>query len=344
MRAGPRTVTIYDVAQKAGVSISTVSLVMNAPHRVTPITRERVVAAAAALGYRSRSAPSARRTNTVRVAVAAPFATYPSYLRRLAGMMERARSRAVDLLPYDLPSAAAAEDPLLDALPTRPGIDALIVMGVPLGGSALRASRAARLPVVLVDVRRRRAAAGEPPHVLVDDALAGRLLGEHLADLGHRHALFLHDPQRSSDYISAGMLRYKGLSEFLTLDRLPASGPALKSRLIDHLRQGATAVIGSHDGLAARASGILLAAGMCIPEDVSLAGFDDGDVATALELTTVHQPLEETGAAALDIALSLASGRESAVGHVELQPSLVTRRSAQAPSRHEARSRKQIRR
>ncbi|WZH35515.1 MAG: LacI family DNA-binding transcriptional regulator [Microbacterium enclense] len=332
MRAGPRTVTIYDVAEKAGVSISTVSLVMNAPHRVAAATRERVVAAAAALGYRSRSTPSSRATNTVRVAVAAPFASYPSYLRRLAGMMERARSRAVDLVPYDLPSAAAAEHPLLDALPTRPGIDALIVMGVPLGGSALRASRAARLPVVLVDVRRRRAAAGEPPHVLVDDVLAGRLLGEHLAGLGHRRALFLHDPQRSSDYVSAGMLRYEGLSEFLTLDRLAAGTSDRESRLIDHLRRGATAVIGSHDGLSARAWGILLAAGMRIPDDVSLVGFDDGDVAAALELTTVHQPFEETGAAALDIALSLASGRDSAVGHIELEPSLVVRRSAREPS------------
>ncbi|KTS14287.1 LacI family DNA-binding transcriptional regulator [Microbacterium testaceum] len=332
MRAGPRTVTIYDVAEKAGVSISTVSLVMNAPHRVSATTRERVVAATAALGYRSRSTPSARGTNTVRVAVAAPFASYPSYLRRLAGMMERARFRAVDLVPYDLPSAAAVEHPLLDALPTRPGIDALIVMGVPLGASALRASRAARLPVVLVDVRRRRAAAGEPPHVLVDDALAGRFLGEHLTDLGHRRVVFLHDPQRSADYVSAGMLRYKGLSEFLAIDRLAAGTPDVEQRLIDHLRRGATAVVGSHDGLSARAWGILHAAEIRIPEDVSLVGFDDGDVAAALELTTVHQPFEETGAAALDIALSLASGRESAVGHVELEPSLVIRRSTGAPS------------
>ena len=67
MRARPGTVTIYDVAARAGVSISTVSLVVNAPHRVTPATRERVVAAAMALGYRMTAG---RRIGATRIAVA----------------------------------------------------------------------------------------------------------------------------------------------------------------------------------------------------------------------------------------------------------------------------------
>lgn len=330
MRAEPRRVTVYDVADEAGVSISTVSLVMNAPHRVAPETRERIVAAAARLGYRTRRASAPSGGGAVRIAVAAPFSSYPSYLRRLTGMMRRASSRAVDLVPYDLPSAAAAESPLLGALPARPGIDALVVMGVPLGGAALRASRAARLPVVLVDVRRPRSMAAEPPAVLVDDALGGRLVGEHLAALGHRRAVFLHEPQRSRDYVSAGMLRHEGVAESLAVERMTAAGDGDLPELLRHVDAGCSAIVANHDGLAARAWRTLSEAGVQVPHDVSLVGFDDGDVATALGLTTVRQPFEETGAAALDVALDLVSGRDAAVGRIELLPELVERRSTSA--------------
>lgn len=149
MRARPGRVTIYDVAERAGVSISTVSLAVSAPHRVRPETRQRIVAAATALGYRMTQG---RRVGAARIAVAAPFTTYPSYLRRLSGMLRRARDAAVDIIPYDLDSAAAADEPLLDVLPTRTDATGLVVMGVPLGGAARRASRAARIPVVYVDV------------------------------------------------------------------------------------------------------------------------------------------------------------------------------------------------
>lgn len=217
MRAEPGKVTIYSVAHRAAVSISTVSLVMNAPHRVRPETRERVVAAAAELGYRPGRAASGTGVGALRIVVAAPFSSYPSYFRRLAGMMAHAAEAAVELSPFDLPSAAASVSPLLDTLPARRGVDGVIVMGVPLADAALRASRQAQLPVVLVDVRRARPRGSDLPAVLVDDEAGGRMIGEHLAGRGHVRAVFLHEPQRSHDYISAGMLRARGLGESVEL-------------------------------------------------------------------------------------------------------------------------------
>lgn len=321
MRARPGRVTIYDVAERAGVSISTVSLAVSAPHRVRPETRERIVEAATALGYRMTAG---RRVGAARIAVAAPFTTYPSYLRRLSGMLRRARDAAVDIIPYDLDSAAAADEPLLDVLPTRTDVAGLVVMGVPLGGAARRASRAARIPVVYVDVVPTRADIGGPV-VLVDDLDGGEQIGRHLAGLGHRRALFVHEPQRSPAYVSAGMLRIEGLERHLAVARLAVRGPeAIDERVFRAAADaGATAIVANHDQFAAA----VLAGQRTRPESERLAvvGYDDGEVAAALDLTTVRQPFEESGRTALELVLGLVSGATTSHETVRLAPTLIVR-------------------
>lgn len=322
-------VTIYTVAERAGVSISTVSLAINAPHRVSERTRARVVAAAGALGYRASGAASHANAGT-RIAVAAPFSTYSSYFRRFSGMLVRARQASIDLVAHDLESAAEVDAPLLDALPARRGIDGLIVMGVPLGSAALRASREAALPLVFIDMRRARPVGDDVPVVLIDDELGGRLIGEHLRSHGHERVVFLGEIQRSEDYISAGMLRRQGLLESLEIVdvRCPLGTdptPALLEVLSG--RDAPTAVVANHDELAAQAWRGLAAAGRSVPDDVAIVGYDDGPLGAALGLTTVRQPLEESGAAALDLILGAISGTGAAVRKVELTPSLVVRAS-----------------
>ncbi len=326
MRADPGKVTIYTVAERAGVSISTVSLVTSAPHRVSAATRERVVAAAAELGYRPGRSTSSS-SGALRVVVAAPFSSYPSYFRRLAGMMAHAHEAAVELSTFDLPSAAASPSPLLDALPARPGVDGVIVMGVPLSAAALRASRQSSLPVVAVDVRPTRPRGSDLPVVLVDDVAGGRAIGEHLRALGHRRAVFLHEPQLSQEYVSAGMLRAEGAGEHIELvDAVAEPGRDPGEALLAALAaDDVHAVFANHDELAARAWRALHRAGRRVPEDVALVGYDDGDVAQALDLTTVAQPFEETGRAAVDLLLGMVSGLDSSVSRVDLRPRLVVR-------------------
>lgn len=329
MRAKPGTVTIYDVADRAGVSISTVSLVVNAPHRVRPETRERVVTAAMDLGYRMTAG---RRVGAVRIAVAAPFTAHPSYLRRLAGMLTRARTAAVDVIPYDLDSAASAPSPLLETLPVRGDVSGLVLMGVPLGGAARRASRAVRIPVVHVDVVPRGNARLDGPVVLVDDHDGGAQLGAHLAARGHRRFGFVHDVQRSPSYTSSGMLRAQGLAEHGTVIGFPVGAT---SEVADAVRraaeQGCSAIVAGHDQLAAEA----LAVTRADPRLSALAvvGYDDGDLARALDLTTVRQPLEETGRTALELLLAIVSTGEGSAEVVRLRPALVVRGSSSAASR-----------
>lgn len=323
MRSRPGRVTIYDVAERAGVSISTVSLVVNAPHRVRAETRERIVAAAADLGYRMTTG---RRIGAPQIAVAAPFTTYPSYLRRLSGMLLRARSATVDVIPYDLDSAASAEAPLLETLPARADVSGLVVMGVPLGGAARRASRAARIPLVHVDVVPSRAAL-DGPVVLVDDREGGSLIGAHLAALGHRRVAFVHEVQRSPDYVSAGMLRAEGLAAEIDVVGIAVPDPARIGEVVAlAVRRGATAIVAGHDQLAAA----VLAVTRADPalRGLAVVGYDDGDLARALDLTTVRQPLEETGRTALELVLGIVATGERTREVVRLSPALVVRGSS----------------
>ncbi len=323
MRARPGRVTIYDVAERAGVSISTVSLAVSAPHRVRQETRERIVAAATELGYRMTEG---RRVGAARIAVAAPFTTYPSYLRRLSGMLRRARDAAVDIIPYDLDSAAAAEEPLLDVLPTRADVAGLVVMGVPLGGAARRASRAARIPIVYVDVVPSRADAGGPV-ILVDDRDGGAQIGRHLAHLGHRRVLFVHEPQRSPSYVSAGMLRVEGLVDHVEVVSIALDGPGAVGADAprEAARRGATAIVANHDQYAAAVLAELRSSPPVAP--LAVVGYDDGELAAGLDLTTVRQPFEESGRAALERVLALVSGTEVSHETVLLAPTLIERGS-----------------
>jgi DNA-binding LacI/PurR family transcriptional regulator len=323
-------VTIYTVAERAGVSISTVSLAINAPHRVSEATRARVVAAAGALGYRAGAGPRGSAGGT-RIAVAAPFSTYSTYFRRFSGMLVRARETAIDLEVHDLDSAASVRAPLLDALPARRGIEGLIVMGVPLGSAAMRASREAALPLVLIDVRRARPVGDDAPVVLIDDVAGGRLAGEHLRARGHERIVYLGEPQLSEDYLSAGVLRMRGLAEHVDIVQVRCPLDAdptepLRAALAGPGRP--TAIMANHDELAARAWRGLEATGMSIPDDVAILGYDDGPLADGLGLTTVRQPFEESGRVALDLVLAIASGAGVPVGRVDLTPSLIVRTSA----------------
>ncbi|MDD9151524.1 LacI family DNA-binding transcriptional regulator [Plantibacter flavus] len=325
----PQKATIYAVAKRAGVSISTVSLAINHPQRVNEATRRSVIAAATELGYRGGAAASGAQ----RIAVAAPFSSYASYYRRLSGIMERAAMDSVEIVVHDLPSAAGSDSPVLDALPMRAGIDGIVVMGVPLSPAALESKALPGPPVVLVDVPDGAQRRLGLPSVLIDDERGGELIARHLSELGHERVVFLHEPQRSEEYVSAGMLRARGLGHLLSVseavadvastDLVEAVGAALERAFLADPE--ATAVVANHDELAAAAHRAFRVTGAHLPVGRSLVGYDDGPLASALDLTTVRQPFEESGYAALDLLLGRLSGEHARVSSVQLAPDLVVR-------------------
>lgn len=320
--------TIYEVARAAGVSISTVSLAINHPHKVNALTRQTVIDAAVRLGYRGQTHIPAGK----RIAVAAPFSTYPSYYLRLTGMLRFSSSADVDIVLHDLPSTAGSAAPVLEALPVKAGIDGIIVMGAPLSREATHTASLPGPPVVLVDVPDSRGLHPDIPVVLIDDRRGGELIGQHLADRGHRRVAFVHEPQRSTEYLSAGMLRAEGLSRHVEIVPCEAADLAALAAQVDIALADArvTAIVANHDQLAAEVHALLAERG---PRAIALVGYDGSATSELLGITSVWQPFEESGRAAMRLILDLAGGEHANLGSLVLTPRLVVRASTtDAPS------------
>lgn len=325
-QAGDR-VTIYEVAERAGVSISTVSNVVNKPDRVSPSTRARVLAAADALGFVPKvQAMDLARRGTGRIGVMAPFTSYGSYLRRLAGVLSAAASSEVEVVVFDHESAATTASPALASMPIHGRLDGLIVMGLEIEERIAERFHRRGLPTVAVD-----AESALFSRVLMDDIEGGRVAARHLVGRGHRRFGYLLE-QQLADYQSQAVKRLSGFREVVG-STVPSGEVVVASSAnsVDGARAAAaqlldgpdrpTAIMAHHDLLAV---GVLLAArdrGLRVPEDVAVMGFDDGDAAAAADLTTVRQPFEESGRAALNILLGNAGGstvRTATVLAVEL--------------------------
>lgn len=334
MARSPRP-TIYAVATEAGVSISTVSLAINHPHRVSPVTREHVMDAAQRIGYR----PPARvdqpdsRSRLATIAVAAPFSSWPSYSLRLGGLLRRLRDTGNDVLVHDLPATNLATAPVLDALPMRAGIDAMVVMGAPLSDAAEQRLLDSGIPCVLVDASSRRL-----PSVVTDDEHGGSLIGEHLATLGHRRIGFVHDHQLSGDYVSSGMLRRDGLiagaravDASMEFEYVEVDSPDAQQGALDAVRRlraaGCTAAVANHDDKAALVLGAMRRLGLRAPEDLAVTGYDGATLAEALGLTTVVQPFADSGRMAAEILLGSLAGETASVRTLTLSGTLQVRSS-----------------
>ena len=149
------TVTIYDVAARAGVSISTVSQVINRPGRVNARTRDRVLKAVEDLQYVPKAAAvSSARRGVGRIGVLAPFTSYDSYRRRLMGVLSESDGGSRDVVVYDHESAAASLSPLLRILPVTGRLDGLLIMGLPLDDALAEKLITRQLPTVLMDSSR----------------------------------------------------------------------------------------------------------------------------------------------------------------------------------------------
>ena len=313
MAAGDR-VTIYEVADRARVSISTVSNVLNKPDRVSPATRQRVLAAADELGFVPKvQAVSLARRGTGRVGVMAPFTSYGSYLRRLSGLLTAATELEIDVVVFDHESAALASSPVLASMPLHGRLDGLIVMGLRIEDSIAERLRERNLPTVAVD-----ADSDLFSRVVIDDQDGGRLAAAHLLDRGHRRVGYLIERQ-VSDYDSQAIRRLSGFQAAIgaaggevvvaTSDNSVAEARRAAAALLD-VAGRPSAVMAHHDALAV---GVLLAArdrGLRVPGDVAVMGFDDGEAATAADLTTVRQPFEESGSSALAVLLSHVDGAD----------------------------------
>ena len=317
-RAGgrQRTPTIRDVARHAGVSVATVSRVLNDVPVVRSEVRDRVRRSIGELGYRpSSTARSLSLGRSQAVGVVAPFFTSPSVVERLRGVVERVGERGYDLMLFGVETPEQRVD-AFGRLARLAHVDGLLVISLPLHGDELDAVRRDDLPVVTLDV-------AQPgiPGVVIDDVRGGELATRHLLAKGHRRIGFIGDvpsspfgftssERRRAGYRAA--LRQAGLAPDAALERVGPHRRDEARTLAASLLRGRgrpTAVFAASD---TQAAGVLEAAralGLDVPGDVAVIGFDDIEVAALLGLTTVRQPLRQSGARAADLLLAALEGR-----------------------------------
>jgi LacI family transcriptional regulator len=332
--------TIYDVARAAGVSISTVSLALNAPGRVNPATLTRVMAAVDTLGYVPKAEAVTRaRRGVGRVGAIAPFTSSAFFARLLTGVLHGARGKDVEVVVYDQESATTSP---LASLPLTRRVDGVLVMASPLTDEVAQRLRDQRIETVLLDQRR----AGFSS-VAVDDVAAGRMVAAHLLERDRRHLGFVGHAQQVRGYVLESQARLDGLREGVHAAGLELAaedvrvgeygfeaGLAAGLELLGRDPAARPTAIFAHDDLLA--SGVLAAArelGVGVPDELMVVGFDDGPLAAPLGLTSVHHPAEQEGERALELLLAQLADPARGVQETTLGVTLVERESTGAGSR-----------
>ena len=338
------TANIKEVAHRAGVSVGTVSNVLNRPETVAASTRQRVMEAIRELGFVRNEAARHLRAGRSRIVglivldVANPFFT--DVARGVEQLADEHNTMVVLCNSGENPERERrhleqlVEQRVLGVLITpvetvNPHLDRLAARGI---------------PVVLVD----RGAGRKQCSVAVDDQRGGRLAGSHLVEQGHRRIAFVGGPfsiQQVSDRhagLEAAVAEGAGaeITVFTTPSLSVAEGRRAGERIAE-LPAAArpTAAFCANDLLALGLLQEMTQQGLHVPDDVAIVGYDDIDfaAAAAVPLSSVRQPREDLGRAAIELLLDEVERKdEHTHRQVVFQPGLVIRESTSPRRRRSA--------
>ncbi len=320
-------VTLFDVAERVGVSYGTVSRALNGRWDVSAVTAARVRHVAEELGYRpSHAAVALARQRTDLVGVVFPAVTAGFYAELLSAISDEALRMGKHILTVFAASDEDAREQLL-AFATERRVDALVVMNLGLDDAFIASIAAHGLPLVQLD---RPTAVEGVSSLVIDNATGMEQLVDHLVSVrGHRRVAVVGGPAGTYDAeerlaACRRVLRERGIA--------PADSDALSGDFTERAGEEAVAAwlrggrampdvwIALND---ATALGILQALkknGIRVPDDTAVTGFDDIHAARFVGLTTVEVPLGGIGSA----AVRLAAG-EQGRGHMRFVPRLVVR-------------------
>lgn len=334
--------TIADVASRAGVGAGTVSRVLNNSPAVSAATRAKVRAAIEELDYRpSALARGLSKGRCQTVGVIVPFFTHAaSVAERLRGVVATLDRSRHDLVLYNVESELHRDEHFA-TLTGRDRADGLLVMSMSPPPAPLGRLIARGVPVVLLD------APGEGvPAVRIDDVSGGRLAADHLIELGHQHIGFLGADPCNSLGFSPSNDREQGYRERMSAAGLEVdeqvvcyspfihnASRELASQLLD---RRPTAVFAASDALALELLDAARDRGLDVPADLSIVGFDDVEVARYVGLTTVRQPLYETGCRAAELLLEALRAENPSAPEVHTLDLELVVRSTTAPPRRGA--------
>jgi len=327
--------TIYEVSKLAGVSLATVSRVMNDSAKVSEKTREKVLAAMRELDYRPNSfaqSLASNRSNCVGVLVSELHG--PIFGAMISGIELELRRSGKFVIASAGHSDAEKEKEGIRFLVSR-NVDALILHVEALQDEQLLELMRAQPPVVLIN---RRVRGMEDRCIRLDNVQGGLLATRHLLDLGHRSIAYISGPQWWGDARARLKGHQQALAEHgVSFDpRLLVEGDYHESGGAQAMQQlfdravPFTAVACGNDEMAAGAMDVIRSKGLSIPEDISLVGFDNARWARYLypKLTTVNYPVGDMGAMAARWVLRQVYDDTSQEVQIMFDPHLVERASA----------------
>lgn len=331
-------VNVKDVAALAGVSVATVSNVLNAPDRVVEETRRRVQDAINELGWvRNESARQLRVGRSDTVGIVLVDVANPYFTNVMRGAEELLQTHGIGIAIGDSNQSSDKEKKLIRHFrQTRP----LGVLIAPIGKATANVRELADsgVPVVLID------GVGHPDFsgVGADDLEGGRLAADHLFSLGHRRiglcggpAGLLQVVERRRGAHLAAEKASGAVIEFdtLTMD-LDAGAVVAEQFLRIPTAHRPTALFAGNDLVAIGVSQALMARGIDVPKDVAIIGYDDISFVSAVAppLSSVSQPCHDMGKAAAQILLDLIqSPDKNTIKHELFLPNLVVRASTTCP-------------
>ena len=305
----PLGITIYDIARRAGVSIATVSRVFSGRTHVADATRERVFAVARELGYRPNvSARSLARQRTRVVAAVVPMLTSYFFMEVIRGVQDRLSELDYDLLVYASRAPEAIDDQLGRALQSGRA-DGVLLCSTPLTDAREAMLRSSGLPVVLVD-----SAHPDFDSVAVNNRAGGYDATQHLLEQGYRriahiapNPISVPGVERCEGYKAALRDAGRTVDEALVVTSSDMeqhgytreAGYAAMRQLLARRRRP-DAVFAASDVQALGALRAIRDAGLDVPDDVALVGFDNIRTSAYVGLSTLSQPMYEMGRAAIN--------------------------------------------
>ena len=327
-------VSVVDVAKKAGVSLGTVSNVLNRPDRVAPATRARVLAAIEELGFiRNEAARQLRAGQSRSIGFVVLDIRNPFFTDLAAGVEASVAKAGLSLVLCNSGDDPTREDHYLSLLQEQRASGILITPAA-RASSPIEEIRRRGMPLVLVD----RNSTRKQCSVSVDDLVGGEMAIDHLISLGHRRIAFvggaLSTQQVADRLLGARTAAERAGIEITVMETAGptfGAGRSMGERIAGmSARRRPTAVFCVNDLIALGVLQEMTRHRISVPEDLAIVGYDDIDfaAAAAVPLTSVRQPREDLGRAAADLLIEeVVSPDAHRHRQVVFEPDLVVRES-----------------
>ena len=326
---------IVEIAKITGVSPATVSRALRGLHHVNEKTRTKIVEAALELNYPLRPdlLPASARTRTNVVAVIAPYISRWYFAQAINGIEQTLRESGIDMMLYNF-SQVESRQRVFQEKQLRGKVDAIIVISLPPKDEEIESIFGLGIPLTLLGFDYEGCNS-----VMVDDILGGKIATQHLIDYGHKNIAVLSGERDSALSFNVSDHRTKGFLQAITEANLEwnpeneirgdynilTAEIATEAFLGRKGRKLPTAIFCHSDEMALGAMKAIRRKGLRIPEDISVIGFDDNEIAQYVGLTTVSQPPQFLGQMAASATIATIAAPEAKMKHLFVSTSLIVR-------------------